>query len=1240
MAPSDDRKATPRSDTHRQRPAFCLTVTLTALCCAVTAPPVHAQNDHEPTDDWADAGGTVLVSVDAMNAATRPTLTIREGESGTYWIKLSDKPPDEAASDDPWWVFVHIDGAQRPGGKYDSIGLVPSIGREFHTGNWNQWLSIRVDAEEDGDTENETYTFTHELWDHDAYCPPSLHGIAALTVRVIDDDGPNAPKPQLSIGDTSVNEGGNARFTVTLDTESENPVTVRYRTSNGTARAGSDYEAADDTLTIPAETKTGFIEVQTTEDGDYEADETFTVRLSSPVGATIGDGTGEGTITDDDDEPELSIADVTVEEGHTAEFEVTLDAASHVPVTVEYATRDGTAVDGSDYTAVSATLTFSPGTKSRTIRVSTREDQAKEPDEERFTVELSNPVGATIADDTATGTITDDDEAALPSLRIEDTTVTEGGTASFTVKLSVASEDTVTVGYYTIDGTARAASDYTAITDGTLTFSANDTEETLQVVTLQDTDYEGSETFRVRLRNPTGASLDDYTGEGTIQEDDPAPAVSIGNATVEEGGTAAFTVTLDRKSTIPVRVPYETREGPAGEGVAVEGTDYDRTSGTLTFPPESTSLPIRVRTREDTADEPDEMFTVELGEPEDGTLGSPSTGTGTITDDDDPPEVSIGNAPAVTEGGTALFPVTLSPASGKMVTVMYRTRDGTATASSDYMDTSGELEFEPGTTRLTVAVPTTDDESYEGGNENFTVELYDPTDAILKSGAAEGEGTIRDNDDPIHLSIADAEAVVEGGTAEFTVTLSEESSQEVTVEYATRDGTATAGSDYTAKSDTLTFPAGGTQQTQTIRVAVLNDTVGENLESFTVVLSSASGANIRDASGSVTIIDDDAGGTPSLRIDDAPAVTEGGTAQFTVTMSVTSSSNVTVAYRTMGDTAVENSDYTGKSGTLTFAAMGSLTQTIPVATTDDGIRESTEYFSVILSNPSGAVLADDTATGTITDNDGSALPGLSIRDAEVREGGTALFLVRLSTDSSQEVTVVYGTADGSAVAGSDYVSNQGTLRFATGTVEQTIAVHTVNDGAAEPTETFTVVLSSPNRATIEEDGEATGTIRDDDGGGRDGDGDGTDGDDGNGDGDGDGDGLPSLSVADAPAVAEGGTAGFVVRLSPASGQAVTVAFATADGSATAGSDYTGTSGTLRFEPGDTTRTVQVTVLDDEIREDAETFSVVLSDPVGATIADGTGEGTITDDDQGRLPALAIDDAAPVVEGVTARFRSG
>ena len=148
---------------------------------------------------------------------------------------------------------------------------------------------------------------------------------------------------------------------------------------------------------------------------DYEADETFTVRLSSPAGATIGDGdgTGEGTITNDDAAPEVFIEnDATVDEGDPAPFVVKLSAQSVLPVRVPVATMDGTAVAGSDYTAIDRTLTFQPGTDSLTVDVSTRDDNADEPETETFTLALSAPDGATLRNNqsTGTGTIRDNDD--------------------------------------------------------------------------------------------------------------------------------------------------------------------------------------------------------------------------------------------------------------------------------------------------------------------------------------------------------------------------------------------------------------------------------------------------------------------------------------------------------------------------------------------------------------------------------------------------------------------------------------------------------------------------------------------------------------------------------------------------------------------------------------------------------------------------------------------------------------
>ena len=275
--------------------------------------------------------------------------------------------------------------------------------------------------------------------------------------------------------------------------------------------------------------------------------------------------------------------------------------------------------------------------------------------------------------------------------------------------------------------------------DETLTFPAGSTaSQTIDVTTTNDSVYEGNETFTVRLSNATKGDAGSTTPSATERSPTttPAPTLSIADATVEEGERAHFEVTLSGERSVTVTVHYETEDG-----TAVAPADYAK-QGTLTFGPSDDSRTIEVITRDDTADEEDtETFAVKLSSPDHPTLGEP-VGTGTITDDDDPPELSIRDAPAVTEGDTALFPVRLNVASGKMVTVMYHTMDGTAMAGSDwdYMETSGELEFEPGTTRLTIAVPTSDDDAYEEEEEeNFTVELSAPNQATLKDGADTGK---------------------------------------------------------------------------------------------------------------------------------------------------------------------------------------------------------------------------------------------------------------------------------------------------------------------------------------------------------------------------------------------------------------------------------------------------------------------------------------------------------------------
>lgn len=224
-----------------------------------------------------------------------------------------------------------------------------------------------------------------------------------------------APTPRLTISDATITEGNTgtrtATFTVALSAASSQPVTIAVATGNGSATADSDYRASSGTLTIPAGETTATITVLVNGDRLAEPDETFVVNLSSPTNATIADGQGVGTITDD--EPRVTISDVTRAEGRSGSasfvFTVSLSAAYDVAVTVRFTTSNGTAtVSDRDYTSASGTLTFVPGQTSKTLTVRVRGDRMVEPDE-TFLVNLSGGSNALIIDGQGLGTILDDD---------------------------------------------------------------------------------------------------------------------------------------------------------------------------------------------------------------------------------------------------------------------------------------------------------------------------------------------------------------------------------------------------------------------------------------------------------------------------------------------------------------------------------------------------------------------------------------------------------------------------------------------------------------------------------------------------------------------------------------------------------------------------------------------------------------------------------------------------------------
>src|SRR5207247_2408934 len=278
---------------------------------------------------------------------------------------------------------------------------------------------------------------------------------------------------------------------------------------------------------------------------------------------------------------------------------------------------------------------------------------------------------------------------------------------------------------------------------------------------------------------------------------------------------------------------YSVTGGSATGG----GVDYTLASGTLSFAPGVTNLNISLTVVNDALDEDDETIQIALSSPANATLGAITTHTYTILDNDPIPSLSINNV-TVTEGdsGTtnANFTVTLSPASGRAVTVNYATADGTATAPSDYVAIpTTALTFNPSETTKTITVAVNGD-IVDEPNETFTVNLFNPTNATL--AGATGTGTIIDDDGPptVTLSLSGSPMAEAGGVATVTATLGWPSALTVTVNLAF-SGTATLTNDYTTSGTPIVIPPGSTVGSVTL--TAVQDSIDEVDDTIVVDIS-------------------------------------------------------------------------------------------------------------------------------------------------------------------------------------------------------------------------------------------------------------------------------------------------------------------------------------------------------------------------------------------------------------------
>ena len=443
------------------------------------------------------------------------------------------------------------------------------------------------------------------------------------------------------------------------------------------------------------------------------------------------------------------------------------------------------------------------------------------------------------------------------------------------------------------------------------------------------------------------------------------------------------------------------------------------------------------------------------------------------------------------------------------------------------------------------------------------------------------------------------------GTNTFSVQVQRQPSiNQLSIPYRFEDGTAKVGDDYNGSPGILNFLPN--QQVATINIPIVADTKFESDEIFTLVIGADNSPQVaQQLRVTITILNDD---TPQISVNGA-SVEEGNDADtplqtfliFDVRLDGPFDQPVSVDFRTVPGTA-DASDFTAQSGTITFAP-GQTMAAVTVAVTPDRIVEADETLTVQLSNPVGAALGNTSATGTIINDD---LPLLRVEEIQVREGGVAVFKVRLLQASPSTVRARYTTGNGTAASPADYNAASGIVTFAPGQTSQQVLVQTNDDNLFEDDETFFLRFTGVLGATVDTPVVRATII--------------------------DNEQKSIVQVGDARVV-EGSSGqtilNFPVRLSTASPVAIAFRYETQNGTAMAGSDYEATSGIFRLESGQTTGRIQVRVNGDREIESNETFRLLLSTPNSVRLSKAFATGIILTDDIDRTPPLVtLSDLAP------------
>ena len=817
---------------------------------------------------------------------------------------------------------------------------------------------------------------------------------------------------------------------------------------------------------------------------------------------------GSPTPVPSDSDPPVNIADAIVFDFTSNSFGIWTNEAGEATVTVartgaraasvDYETGNGTLAAPGGYTHTAGTLRFAEGETSRSFTVPVSGAPGF------FRVFLSNasdgggvcpgsarPWGSTVRVHPAR-------PAGLILLPAGSLTVTEGGSASYTVRLNsrpAGGDVTVTVG-------GASGTDVTVDTDGgmagdqnTLTFTTSNWHRPRTVILRAREDTDGAWDRVTLTHTASGADYGSVAGAlvVTVKDNDGnTPLIEFTRDTIDTGEGAVAVVRVRKLGGGAATVDYAT-----ADGTATAPADYTAASGTLSFASGETEKTVTVAIVDDGAADGDENFTVTLSNPSGASLGPNRVATVRIKQPDF--EFTSANYYVQENQGPAVISVRkIGAGVGEVEYLTIARGHPFAEPPDDRPIVEGTLTFAAGDTVKSFTVPIVDDGVGEP-DELFGVALR-IRPILLQPGKNLAYVTIR-NHPPVPLiefkSVVKSVREDEGAV---TVTITKIGAGAATVDYETAEfdpGTATASADYTPVSGTLSFASGETEKTVT--VPIVNDNVDEPIEHFYVSLTNPSGG----------FFDPRSLGFPETNIiviavnDDDPvvigfasgvhAVHEGeGTATLTVTKTGATVRGVAVRYATADDTAEAPGDYTDTSGTLTFGP-SETEKTIDIPLTNDNVAEDPEFFSVTLSNPTHATLDSDKNPARVIVTDDAAPPSrqvattppavtISADRTSVTEGGDVTFTVTADPAPAGDLVVTVA-ADEEMGAGNDRVGggHLGTVTIRAETASATWTLTTMSDNDDLADGTVTGRIAAGDGYTVGEPSSVALALLDDDG---------------------------------------------------------------------------------------------------------------------------------------------------------------